>query len=135
MVSNIIRRVWTGFGAAAVLSLIAIGILVITDTEATVTSIWLNLMGSMVMGGYFGAASFIFDKESWSPLKQVVIHFLLSLVVFFPLAVSVGWFPVRLTPLLMGAGIFLVTYILFWFVIRAILMRQAAGLNSTVKRK
>lgn len=122
-------------GATAILTWIVVGVLVLTETEATVMDIWLNMMVSMVIGGYFGAASFIFENEKWSPLKQIVIHFASSVIVFLPLAIVAGWVYAEPLPLLIGLGIFIVTYTIFWFVIRAILIMQVTSMNSSVKKK
>lgn len=135
MIGNVVKRIWMGFGAAAVFTWVAVGILVLTETEASVTDIWVNMMGSIVIGGYFAGASYIFDHDRWSPLKQMIIHFVLSVIVFFPLALRVGWLPAEPLPLLIGLGIFIVMYMIFWFVIRMILNRQAASLNRSLKRK
>src|SRR5699024_11622642 len=74
---------WGGF-----ITFVALTVLVLTETEAPVTKVWLYMGGSLFLGVYFGLAGFIFIVERWSPLKKTIIHFILSLCVYFIVAFS-----------------------------------------------
>lgn len=134
MAVEILRRVLGGFGCAAILLLIALTILIANDVELTLQAIRLNLLGSMAMGGYFAVASLIFEYDKWSPLKQIVIHFSLSVLLFFPIALGVGWLPPRLLPMVAGLGMFLVFYLIFWVSFTIYFRRQAKALNDSVSK-
>ncbi len=41
------------------------------------------------------AASVIYDIESWSLLKQTVVHIVAMLVTVFPILLISGWFPIN----------------------------------------
>lgn len=135
MVSNIMKRVMWGLSCSAIITFTALTILKFSGTEASVTDIWLNMLGSIVMGVYFGVASFMFQYEHWSPLKQVVLHFLLSVIVYFPTALGVGWLPLELLPILAGLLVFMVIYTIFWLSLRHYFRKQAEAMNDSMKRK
>src|SRR5690625_1763166 len=102
---------WGGF-----ITFIALTILVINDIESSVATIWLYMGGSIFLGIYFAIAAFIFTVEEWSPLKKTMIHFLLSLTVYFIVAFTLGWVPVTFLAIFISMLIFFLIYILFLFV-------------------
>ncbi|TXC89385.1 DUF3021 domain-containing protein [Metabacillus litoralis] len=83
---------------------------------------------------YFGSASLLFDIDSWSPLKQTVIHFLISITVWLPLAIFIGWLPLEPSPLLLGIGSFVIVYVLFWYGIQTYFKKIAKEMNNSVKK-
>jgi len=135
MVSNIVKRVMWGLSCSAIITFVALTILKFSGTEASVSDIWLNMLGSIVMGVYFGVASYIFQHEKWSPLKQVILHFLLSVIVYFPTALGVGWLPLEPLPILAGLAVFMIVYTIFWLSLRFYFRKQAEAMNNSMKRK
>jgi phosphatidylserine synthase len=129
-----LRRSFIGLGFTAIFTFAALTFLMMQDIQAPVTEIWKNMLGSMVMGVYFGAASKLFDNDEWSPLKQTAVHFFLSLSIWFPLALYIGWLPFHLLPIIMGIGIFIVVYLIFWFTFYAYFKRLENEMNNTVRR-
>lgn len=115
MVVELIRRSLIGLGYSAILTFVILAIMTYQDVQVPVSVIWKNTTGGMVMGIYFGCASLIFEREEWSPLKKTIIHFLLSIAIWLPLAFWMGWVPLQLTSILIGIGSFIVVYLLFWF--------------------
>lgn len=134
MIFEIARRSMFGIGFAGILTFIFLTVMTFAGIDATVSVIWLNMLGSLVIGIYFGAASLIFEIEKWSPLKQTIVHFILSITVYFPIAIAVGWIPFSLVPMLAGLGGFILTYSMFWLGISWYLRKIASSLNHSVKR-
>ncbi|RXZ79895.1 DUF3021 domain-containing protein [Paenibacillaceae bacterium] len=136
MRAEIFKRMFVGIGFSAINMFLFLTVFVILGKETVeVYTLWLSLCGSMVMGMYFGASSLIFDYDKWSPLKQVIVHLLLSITVFFPIAVFVGWYPLKLISLLAGLMFFLIIYSIFWLSFRYYFTRQAKAMNDSMKRK
>ena len=107
---NIISGVaWGGF-----ITFVALTVLVLTETEAPVTKVWLYMGGSLFLGVYFGLAGFIFIVERWSPLKKTIIHFILSLSIYFTVAFLLGWVPITWIAIVSSTVMFIIVYLLFW---------------------
>src|SRR5690625_1495292 len=97
MVSEVLKRSMIGIAFGGIITFGALTIMKFLTIEATINEVWTNMFGSFIIGIYFGLSSFILDKNTWSPLKRTVIHYCLSLVVYYCIAIPVGWIP--FTPL------------------------------------
>ena len=63
------------------------------------------------------AASVIYEVESWSLIKQSIIHFLIMLLTVYPCLVFSNWFPNKMAlDLVKIFGLFLVVGIILWTV-------------------
>ena len=63
------------------------------------------------------AASVIYEVESWSLIKQSIIHFLIMLITVYPCLVFSNWFPNKIAlDLVKIFGLFLVVGIILWTV-------------------
>ena len=129
---RIVDRLWIGFGFAGIVNFIAVTILMVNGVDVEVAALWGNMLASIIMGVYFSVASLIFEKESWSPLKQTCIHLTMSLTVFYILAGIVGWVPFEWKALLISTAIFITIYFIFWFFIGLYLKRMTSELNKNV---
>src|SRR5699024_8573209 len=107
---NIISGVaWGGF-----ITVVALTVLVLTETEAPVTKVWLHMGGRLFLGTYFGLAGFIFIVDRWRPLMNTIIHFILSLSIYFIVAFLLGWVPTTWIAIVSSTVIFIIVYLLFW---------------------
>lgn len=129
---RIVERIWIGFGFSGIVNFIAVTILMANGVDVEMAALWGNMLGSMIMGVYFSVASLIFEKESWSPLKQTCIHLTISLAVFYTLAGVVGWVPFEWKALLISTTMFITIYFVFWFFIGLYLKRMTSELNKNV---
>jgi uncharacterized membrane protein len=134
MVRKIIQRGFMGISSGGIIMFMALTMLMINEIEVSVPDLWKNMLGSLLMGVYFGIASLLFEHEKWSPLKQLVVHFLLSIMLFFPIAISVGWIELQWRPILLGAGTFMIIYAIFWFAISSYFRKQARSMNNSVRK-
>ena len=63
------------------------------------------------------AASVIYEVESWSLIKQSIIHFLIMLLTVYPCLVFSNWFPNKMAlDLVKIFGLFLLVGIILWTV-------------------
>lgn len=64
-----------------------------------------------------GSASVIYDIDSWSFMKQSLVHFVLMLVTIYPILLISGWFKVNsLKDALFVLVIFLMCGVVLWSV-------------------
>lgn len=68
-----------------------------------------------LIGILFTYGNLIFTDTDWSITKQTIVHFILMLVLFFPLAILAGWFPLNFESIISFIVIFIVVYIAMWF--------------------
>lgn len=68
-----------------------------------------------LIGVMFTYGNLIFTDTDWSITKQTIVHFLLMLLIFLPLAILAGWFPLDLASIGSFIVIFIVVYIAMWF--------------------
>ncbi|TFB13473.1 DUF3021 domain-containing protein [Filobacillus milosensis] len=134
MINEALKRSFIGLGFAAIVTFIALTIMMMTGSEQTVATIWENMLGSMLVGVYFGVASLIFEKETWSPLKQTTIHFLVSISIWLPIAFYLGWVPMGVVPLLIAITLFVVSYAMFWLGTRMYFLKLEKEMNRTVSK-
>lgn len=134
LVIEVLKRSMTGLGIATIITFSFFTIMVIQDIQVPTFIIWKNMLGAIVMGLYFGNASLLFEIEKWSPLKQTVIHFLLSIVVWLPITIWLGWLPFNWLALLIGITGFLLVYILFWFSSFLYFKKLESEMNGSIKR-
>ncbi|ANZ60681.1 hypothetical protein AYR62_13850 [Secundilactobacillus paracollinoides] len=92
-----------------------------------------------LMGIVFAVGALVFEVERWSITRQTVTNFIITYVLFTPLAVLAGWFPISpLWSWLLSFTIeFIVIYVIMWVtsmrVARASVRRLNALLNQTKK--
>lgn len=135
MAIELFRRVLMGFSCSAIIMFAVLTGLMLKDAVVPAKLIWANMLGSMAMGAYFGIASFIFEYDRWSPLKQLIVHFLLSVALFFPIATAVGWIPLKPLSIALGLLMFIFSYAMFWLGFRYYFKKQAEALNASVHKK
>lgn len=66
MIIEVLRRSLIGIAIGALVTFVALTILVIFSIESTVIEIWRHFLSSMLMGVYFSLASLIFESERGS---------------------------------------------------------------------
>ncbi|MEM5623294.1 DUF3021 domain-containing protein [Bacillus thuringiensis] len=117
MFDRVINKIAFGLGMAMVYSLLFLWIGYVNGMETVETKTLIAyLVTANMIGLIFSFASFIFEKEEWSILKQTSIHFIVLLGTFLPTAILIGWVPNRFSPILVCIGIFIVIYFMIWFI-------------------
>lgn len=132
---EIFKRIVYGIAYGGVISFIALTILMLTQTDSPIPVIWLYTLMGYILGIYFGLASFIFEIETFSPLKKTVIHYSVSMIVYFIIALSVGWIPIAWLPIILSIIIFTLVYLIFWFGYNLYYKKVEASMNESLIRK
>lgn len=131
---EVIKRSLSGLGFGSIYFFIILTVLNVRAIDVPVSKLWVDMIGCLLIGLYFGISSLIFDIEPWSPLKQTVTHFILSLIVFFPVAIRFGWIPLKTAPLITGFVIFFLLYVLFWFGALLFYKKLRDAMNDSLKK-
>jgi len=135
MMYNIWKRIVTGVAWGGAVTFFALTALVIFDVDSSVMTIWLSMGGSLFIGIYFGLAAFIFTVDRWSPLKKTIIHFLLSISVYFLIAFPLGWITFNVGRILFSTIIFMAVYTMFWIGFNLYYRKLTASLNETLNKQ
>ena len=88
---------------------------------------------SLVYGAAFGGASVIWDMESWSLLKQTVVHCLVISVSAFPIAYCMYWMPHSFWGIAGYIAIFFFIYFFIWFSQYFAMKKRIQEFNEKVK--
>lgn len=101
-------------------------------TEIQIISI-ASLVWSCI-GLTFSLGTYIFTHTDFTIVKTTILHFLTMLLIFFPLAVLAGWFPLKKEALLIFFIVFIIVYLITWSVIRAKTKRNIIEINSKLRK-
>ena len=132
---SIFQRILSGIACGGIVTFGALTILMIIDFTPDITLLWTYMLLSFVIGIYFALASLIFEIENWSPLKKTTIHFTLSVIVFYTVALPAGWVPLEPIAILLSVGIFIIVYIIFWASFSMYCKKVETSLNNSLKNK
>lgn len=134
VIDDILKRSVMGIGFAGLLTFVFLTIFVLQGQEIPLASIWLNMLGSLIMGIFFGLASFIFDQERWSLLFQISLHFCLSIVVFSLVSVFLtGWIPLTFIAAIRTFLFFVFFYAIFMLCEYLYVKQLVKTLNRTLE--
>lgn len=132
---KVFQRFISGIACGGISMFIALTVLMFNDITPDISLLWFYMLMAFVIGVYFALASFIFELDQWSPLKKTIIHFSLSVIVYFPIAMSIGWIPVSPLSIILSLVIFIVCYILFWTGFNLYFKKVEASLNENLRKK
>ncbi|HLS07514.1 DUF3021 domain-containing protein [Lentibacillus sp.] len=135
MIVEAMRRSMIGIAYGGIITFIALTILKFTDTDASISQIWLYMLCSFIIGIYFGLSSFIFSDNDWSLLQQTVTHFIISIVFYFAVALSVGWIPFTIPAIIETSLIFIFIYTIFWTGYYLYYKKVEASMNANLPKK
>lgn len=127
-------KVIAGMAMAMIYSLLFLGIGYANGMDVLQTKTLLTqLVASNIVGLIFSFASFVFEREEWGILKQTIIHFIILLGTFLPIAIWIGWVSNHLVSILICMGSFIVIYFIIWFAMTIYWKKKIEGLNKQLK--
>src|SRR5699024_3242442 len=92
----------------------AITILMLNDITPPIQTIWSYMFYAFIFGMYFAFASLIIESGKWNPLIKTAIHFTLSIVVYFLIALPNQWIPFHPFVIVSVILMFIFIYALFF---------------------
>ena len=96
---------------------------------ALVPTVWCGLIGVT-----FAEASLLFELERWGRLRQYLVHFLVTGVVYLPFVTLCYW-PVKLGSVLFLLMNILLTYGITYFVQYKLDQKTVAEINAELERR
>lgn len=135
MIKDIFKRGLAGVACGGIATFIALTIMKFAHIEASIAEVWNHMLASFGIGIYFGIASLIFENEHWSALKQVLIHYSLSIIVWLSIALPAGWVPAHLLSVIIGVLIFTVLYGIYWLGFFIYFKKIATSMNEELRKK
>lgn len=135
MIVEMLKRITAGIAVGGLYTFIVLSFVKFYEVDATVSEIWVSMLGSLIIGIYFGLSSFIFEVHNWSYLKQTIIHFSLSIIVYFIIGLSTGWVPFTPLAILTSALVWVAFYILVWTGFYIYFKKMEASLNEELQKK
>ena len=88
---------------------------------------------SLIYGAAFGGASVIWEIESWSLLRQTVLHCLIISLSSFPIAYCMYWMPHSFWGIAGYIAIFFFIYFFIWFSQYFAMKKKIQTFNEKVK--
>lgn len=135
MIKEIVKRSITGIAFGGIATFIALTIMKFAHIEGNISEVWNHMLASFVLGIYFGLASFIFETERWSPLGKTIIHFSLSILVYFIIAIPLIWIPFNFIAIGIGIVLFSIVYSVYWTGFYLYFKRVEVSMNEQLERK
>lgn len=89
-----------------------------------------NSIGSILCGWFFSVSTLYFENHHWSLAKQTTAHFITVIVLYFVLAIGIGWFPFTVPSMLLTIAVFVLFYIVIWFAFYFYFKKQARTMND-----
>ena len=85
-----------------------------------------------LIGTTFAATTVLFEMDSWSLLRQTIIHFLITSIVMYIAGFMCGWFPHTVGSTLIWFGIFIVVYVIFWICFSSYYKNKVKKINEAL---
>jgi len=93
-----------------------------------------NSIGSILCGWFFTVSPLYFENRNLTLAQQTILHFLTVMILYFMLALTIGWIPFSLKGILLALLISLVTYAISWVSFYLYFKIQAQKLNNDLKK-
>ncbi|WP_217587250.1 DUF3021 domain-containing protein [Lentibacillus saliphilus] len=135
MMKHLIKRLITGIAAGGLVTFFFVTIFKFNHMTLSADILWYNMIGSFAVGIYFATSPLVFEYDQWSPLKQTVIHFILSIIVYYSIALPLGWIPITTPAIIISVVLFILLYALCWIGFKIYFKRMAEDLNKVIKEK
>lgn len=88
---------------------------------------------SGILGAVFGAASLIWEKDSWSLVKQTAVYFIVVAAAMLPIAYITGWMEHSIIGFLIYTAVFAVVFLIIWLIQYFRWRAKISKLNSELK--
>lgn len=102
----------------------------IEDCGSELNAVIVQTLCSMLYGAMWAGASIIWEKESWSMLKQTVIHLVICSLGTFPVAFVTYWMPHTASGFFSYFAIFAATYAGVWASQYAAMKKKVDSINQ-----
>lgn len=105
----------------------------VNDCGNEINAVLVQTGCSLLYGAAFGGASVIWELESWSLLKQTVVHLIICSAATFPIAFFMRWMPRNVLGIVIYYAIFFAIYFGIWMSQYFSMKARLKELNESVK--
>lgn len=98
-----------------------------------INAVVLQFLLSGVLGAVVGASSFIWENDSWSIIKQSIVHFIIISFAMLPIAYFSHWMEHTFAGIVSYYGIFIAIYIIIWFIQYSMWKYRIRQINNKIK--
>lgn len=88
-----------------------------------------------ILGAGFSVSSLVWQMESWSPLKQTLVHFAILSCIMLPIAWLTYWMQHTVVGVLIYFGIFIAIYVVIYFIIALSTKAKIKKMNQSLQKK
>ena len=89
----------------------------------------------MLIGISFSTSSLVFSHLRFTRIKTTMLHFVIMLFTFFPLAILAGWFPFKISAIVIFIIIFVVIYVVIWKILNTKNQKDIEAINKQLKKQ
>ena len=93
-----------------------------------------NSLGAIFCGWFFTVTPLYFESKKLNLTQQTLLHFLTVIVLYFILALGIGWIPFTVKGIFSMLAMFLVFYGIFWVAFYLYFKNQAKILNEDLRK-
>lgn len=90
---------------------------------------------SSILGFIYTACTVIFEIDEWSHLKQTIVHFIFTSIVFYFVAIWGGWLPKDIKSIILFSIIFLTIYIVTWLSFKIYWNNKIEDINNRLRNQ
>lgn len=105
------------------------------DCGSELNAVILQTVCSLLYGAAWAGASFIWEKDDWSILRQTVTHLIVCSLATFPIAYFTRWMKHSLSGILAYFGIFLLIYLIIWLTRYSSMKKRVRELDRRSRRR
>ncbi|SFI39997.1 MULTISPECIES: DUF3021 domain-containing protein [unclassified Bacillus (in: firmicutes)] len=98
------------------------------------TAVIVQIMLTGIIGVTFATSSLVFEIAKWSLLKQYIVHFCITALVWVPI-VTLLWMPKTFTSTMIFFISFLGTYVVTWVIQYMISKNDIKRINAAIQSK
>lgn len=104
-------------------------------TNSEINAVVLQYILSGILGFMFAAGSAVFEVEQFSLVKQIVIHFFISVFTMLPIAYILRWMDHSIGGIVTYVGIFLIIYVIIWIIQYMSWKKKILQINKKLEEK
>ncbi|CAM3100834.1 DUF3021 domain-containing protein [Staphylococcus argensis] len=88
-----------------------------------------------LVGILFFVGGLLYERTEWSLWKITIVHFILMLGGFFPLAILAGWFPLKVAPIVSFVVLYIIIYSIIWLIQYQRNKKYVAEINRALNQR
>ena len=104
----------------------------VQHASSTLAAVIIQYFVTGLIGISFSASTVIFEIDKWSITAQTALHFVITFAVMLFAGFVCGWFPHRVSGVLVWFVVFVVIYVIMWIIFSLYFRRQTKKINEAL---